>query len=104
MTSPLISRVVPVFNGKHYLRETLDSIFRQTYQPLEVIVVDDGPTDGTAALGAGYGQRLVYLRQPHAGPASAPNSGLGVARGEFIARLEADDLTSSSRWGEGGRG
>jgi glycosyltransferase involved in cell wall biosynthesis len=92
MTSPLISCIVPVFNGACYLRETLDSILQQTYRPLETIVVDDGSTDGTAALVAGYGQQVTYLWQPNAGPASARNLGLGAARGEFIAFLDADDL------------
>src|SRR5215813_10088973 len=92
MTSPLISCIVPVFNGERYLRETLDSILRQTYQPLEVIVADDGSTDGTAALVASYGPQITYLRQPHAGPAAARNSGLSRAWGEFIAFLDADDL------------
>src|SRR5215831_12802543 len=92
MPSPLISCIVPVFNGERYLRETLASILQQTYQPLEVIVADDGSTDGTAALVAGCGQQVSYFRQPHAGPAAARNLGLSTARGEFIAFLDADDL------------
>lgn len=92
MTQPLISCIVPVFNGERYLREAVDSIFQQTYQPLEVLVADDGSTDGTATLLASYGDQIHYLWQPNAGPAAARNSGMQAAQGEFIAFLDADDL------------
>jgi len=55
MTQPLISCIVPVFNGERYLTEALESILKQTYRPLEIIVADDGSTDGTATLVASYG-------------------------------------------------
>jgi glycosyltransferase involved in cell wall biosynthesis len=90
--APLISCIVPVFNGERYLEEALDSILAQTYRPLEVIVVDDGSTDGTAGVAARYGERIAYLFQPNAGPAAARNRGLAAARGEFVAFLDADDL------------
>jgi glycosyltransferase involved in cell wall biosynthesis len=92
MKMPLISCIVPVFNGERYLGEALDSILAQTYRPLEVIVVDDGSTDGTAGVVARYGGRVAYLFQPNAGHAAARNLGLGAARGEFVAFLDADDL------------
>ena len=92
MNAPLISCIVPVFNGERYLREALDSILAQTYRPLEVVVVDDGSTDGTAAVVASYGEQIRYLSQPNAGPAAARNLGLQAAIGEFIAFLDADDL------------
>jgi glycosyltransferase involved in cell wall biosynthesis len=81
-----------VFNGERYLREALESIFHQSYQPLEVIIVDDGSTDGTAAVAAAYGEKVTYLRQDNAGPAAARNLGLSVAHGEFVAFLDADDV------------
>ncbi len=89
---PLVSCIVPVFNGERYLAEALDSIFAQTWRPVEVIVVDDGSTDGSAQIAAGYGERLTCIRQANAGPAAARNHGLDAARGEFIAFLDADDL------------
>ena len=92
MRPPLISCIMPVFNGERYLGEALDSFLGQTYRPLEVIVVDDGSTDGTAGVVARYGERIAYLFQPNAGPAAARNLGLGAARGEFVAFLDADDL------------
>jgi glycosyltransferase involved in cell wall biosynthesis len=89
---PLVSCIVPVFNGERYLREALDSVLQQTYRHLELIVVDDGSTDGSAALAASYGDRLRVLRQANAGPAAARNRGLDEMRGEFAAFLDADDL------------
>ncbi len=92
MMRPLICCIVPVFNGERYLKEALDSIRAQTYRPLEIIVADDGSTDGTAAVVAGYGAQVRSLAQPNAGSAAARNLGLDAARGDFVAFLDADDL------------
>lgn len=92
MKLPLISCIVPVYNGERYLREALDSIFAQAYPNLEVIVVDDGSTDGTEKVVAAYGERIHALRQSNRGPAAARNLGLGAAKGEFVVFLDADDL------------
>ena len=92
MTGALVSCIVPVFNGERYLGEALDSILAQQYRPLEVIVVDDGSIDGTAAIVRGYGDRVRALRQPNAGAPAARNLGVQAARGAFIAFLDSDDL------------
>ncbi len=92
MKLPLISCIVPVFNGERYLKETLDSILAQTFQPVEILVADDGSTDNTAGLVSRYGQRVRHLWQANAGEAAARNLGLTAARGEFVAFLDADDL------------
>jgi glycosyltransferase involved in cell wall biosynthesis len=92
MSTPLVSGVVPVFNGERYLAEALDSMLGQTYSPVEVIVADDGSTDGTRAVVEGYGGRVRYLHQPNQGHGAARNLGLGAAEGEFVAFLDADDL------------
>jgi glycosyltransferase involved in cell wall biosynthesis len=92
MKLPLVSCIVPVFNGERFLREALDSILAQTYRPVEIIVADDGSTDGTAALVADYGDQLRYLFQLNAGTAAACNLGLQAAQGNFMAFLAADDL------------
>lgn len=92
MADPLISCIVPVFNGERFLAETLDSILGQTYRPLEIIVVDDGSSDATAELAAGYAPRVTCLRQDNRGAASAKNRGVAASRGEHIAFLDADDL------------
>ena len=92
MTPPLVSCIIPVFNGERYLAETLDSIFAQTHRPLEVIVADDGSTDRSVQVARGCGQPLTYLRQANAGHAAARNLGLSVATGDYVAFLDADDL------------
>ena len=92
MKESLISTIVPVYNGERYLRETLDSILRQTYRPVEIIVVDDGSTDGIGSVVAEYGERVRYVWQPNAGETAARNRGLALAQGEFVAFLDADDL------------
>jgi glycosyltransferase involved in cell wall biosynthesis len=88
---PLISCIVPVYNGERYLAEALDSILAQTYRPLEILVVDDGSTDRTPEVIAGYGSAVRTLHQPNAGPAAARNRGITVASGAFLAFLDADD-------------
>jgi glycosyltransferase involved in cell wall biosynthesis len=92
MDQPLVSCIVPVFNGERYLAEALDSILAQQYEPLEIIVADDGSTDGTAAIARSYGDRVRVIRQPNAGAPAARNLGLQAARGELIAFLDSDDL------------
>lgn len=92
MNKPLISCIIPVYNGERYLQEAIDSILAQTYQALEIIVADDGSTDETAAVVSSYGEQTRYLFQPNAGVAAACNLGIEAARGEFIAFLAADDL------------
>jgi glycosyltransferase involved in cell wall biosynthesis len=98
-SQPLVSCIVPVFNGERYLREALDSLFAQTYRPIEVIVVDDGSTDGTPAVVAAYADRVRAFQQANAGPAAARNRGVREARGDLIAFLDADDLWHASKAG-----
>lgn len=94
-TSPLVSVIVPVFNGEQFLPRCLDSIFAQTMPDLEVIVVNDGSTDGTASILADYAarhQRLVVMEQVNAGQGAARNRALERARGEFVLFVDADDF------------
>ena len=87
-----VSVVVPVFNGEQYLGECLESALRQECAPWQVIVVDDGSTDGSAAIAGGFGDPVRVLRQPNRGPGAARNAGVAQAEGEFVAFLDADDL------------
>jgi glycosyltransferase involved in cell wall biosynthesis len=91
VTDPLVTCIVPVHNGARYLGEALESILAQTYRPLDVIVVDDGSTDATPTVAAHYVPPARYVRQAHAGVASARNRGLNEARGDYVAFLDADD-------------
>jgi glycosyltransferase involved in cell wall biosynthesis len=92
MSSPLISCIIPAYNGEAYLSHALDSILAQTHRPLEIIVVDDGSTDATPAIATAYGPQVRYVCQANAGPAAARNLGLQEARGELIAFLDQDDV------------
>ena len=88
----LISVIIPVYNGKQFLSEAINSILQQNYNPLEIIVVDDGSTDGTVRLQNSFGEQVRYVYQDNKGPAAARNTGLVVANGEFIAFLDSDDV------------
>lgn len=87
----LVSVVIPTYNRSRLVCGALDSVLRQTYPAVEVIVVDDGSTDDTAERLAAYGERIRVLRQPNAGVCAARNNGIGVAGGAFIAFLDSDD-------------
>jgi glycosyltransferase involved in cell wall biosynthesis len=95
MTRPLVSAVIPVFNGARFLEEALRSAVQQDYRPLEIIVVDDGSTDGSAAIARSFAE-VTYLRQENRGVAAARNAGVAAGRGEIIAFLDQDD-----RWRPG---
>jgi len=88
---PLVSIVIPAYNAAGYIAATVDSARAQDYKPKEIIVVDDGSTDATAAICARYGRRIKYIKQKNAGPGAARNRGIEAARGELIAFLDADD-------------
>jgi len=88
----LVSVIVPLYNKQKYVVRALDSITRQTFSEIEVIVIDDGSTDGGAEVACAYGDpRVRVLRQANAGPGAARNRGLTEAKGDLIAFLDADD-------------
>lgn len=90
---PLVSIVVPVLDGEEYLRQSLDSILAQTHPALEVIVMDDGSTDGTPAIVAEYGDRLRYVRQKRTrGIYGNANDGIALSHGDFVGVFHADDV------------
>jgi glycosyltransferase involved in cell wall biosynthesis len=90
--APGVSVVIPSFNGERYLGEAIRSALDQSLPPLEVIVVDDGSTDGSAAVAISFGARVRLIRQPNRGSAAARNAGFFAAKGSWIALLDQDDL------------
>lgn len=96
-TLPLISVVIPVYNGANYLAEAVDSALAQSWPNTEVIVVDDGSDDAgaTARICARYGNRIRYFYKVNGGVATAINYGIQVMRGEFFAWLSHDDAYTS---------
>lgn len=87
---PLVSIIIPVYNGEAFLAKTLQSVFAQDYRPIEVIVVDDGSTDRTAEIAQSF-SNVRYIYQPNQGPAYARNQGIAAAQGDLLAFLDADD-------------
>ena len=79
-------------NGAAFVGDALDSVFAQTYAPIEVIVVDDGSEDDTAGVVARRAPAARLIRQSRKGPAEARNAGVAAASGEYLAFLDADDL------------
>ncbi len=90
--SPLVTIVIPVFNGEKYLQEAIDSALSQTYQNVEIIVVNDGSTDSTEEILKGYCSRVRYFRKDNGGVASALNFAIRQATGSYISWLSHDDL------------
>ena len=90
---PLISVIIPAFNCKRYISECVGSVLGQTYRNIEVIIVDDGSTDGTLEVLSSLNtdNRLKIIHQTNGGTGSARNSGLAMAQGEYLAFLDADD-------------
>lgn len=95
--APAISVIIPTYNCAPFIKAAIDSIFGQTIAPAEVIVIDDGSTDGTEQVLAAYGSRISYHRQANAGVSVARNRGLEIATGDFITFLDADDLAAPTR-------
>lgn len=87
-----IGVIIPTYNGERFLAETIHSVLAQSYPPCEVIVVDDGSDDGTAALVAAFGHPVRMVSNPRGGPAGARNRGIEETRAEFIAFIDHDDL------------
>jgi glycosyltransferase involved in cell wall biosynthesis len=91
MVSGTLSVIIPVFNGERFLPEAVASV-RRAGLPIEIVIVDDGSTDETEAVANNLGDDVAYVRQENQGPAAARNRGLELARGKFVAFLDADDL------------
>lgn len=87
-----ISVVIPAFNSGDWIEQAIDSVLNQSARPEQILVVDDGSTDDTAAKVRRYGERVSYIHQANGGVAAARNRGLGEARGKLIAFLDADDV------------
>ena len=106
MSNPLVSVIIPAYNAEKSIAETLDSVFAQTYRPIEILVVDDGSTDKTAETIKEYQTskanrtnktNLTYIHQHNSGPSKARNTGIKAAKREYIAFLDADDLWTKDK-------
>jgi hypothetical protein len=91
-TLPLVSVIVPVFNGEKFIPDAIDNIMSQNYPSIEIIIVNDGSTDDTEKVINRLSTDIRYFKQENGGPASARNKGIKEASGEYIAFLDVDDL------------
>ena len=92
MDSNLISVVIPTYNRVTFLKAAIDSVLAQTFRGFELIVVDDGSTDGTPKLLSSYGYKIRVIPQANQGPSAARNRGIEAAKGKWIAFLDSDDV------------
>jgi glycosyltransferase involved in cell wall biosynthesis len=98
MNNPLVTVLMPVYNGAIYLKEAIDSILVQTYSDFELLIIDDGSTDETPAILKSYkDERVRVISQSNAGVSAALNRGLNEAKGQYIARADGDDICRLDR-------
>lgn len=98
MVKPLISIIVPVYNVAPYLNRCFDSLRDQTYKNLEIILIDDGSTDKSKELCEQFARdesRVVLKRQKNGGLSSARNTGLGLAKGDYVTFIDSDDFIAN---------
>ena len=92
---PLVSVIIPVYNVVPYLQQSIESVIKQTYTNLDIIIVDDGSTDGSGRTCDNYQKldsRIIVIHQENRGLSGARNTGLDIAQGEYIAFLDPDDM------------
>lgn len=90
-TAPLVTVVIPAYNAEPYILEAISSVLQQDYEPIEIVLVDDGSADRTASLVEAYAPQVRIIRQANSGVGAARNTGLRAATGDFICFLDADD-------------
>lgn len=87
-----VSVVIPVYNARDVIRETIESMLAQTWTDYDIVIVDDGSTDGSEAIVRKFRDRIRYMRQENSGVACARNRGIAESTGEYVALLDHDDL------------
>ncbi|EKT3956847.1 glycosyltransferase family 2 protein [Flavobacterium psychrophilum] len=102
MNNPIISVIMPVYNASKYLKESIESILNQTFRDFEFIILNDNSTDNSLEIISDYQQkdpRIIIINKPvNLGPANLRNEGIACAKGEFIALMDADDISELSRF------
>lgn len=88
----LVTAVIPFYSNKQWLIEAIDSILNQTYKNIEIIVIDDGSNEDTSEIHSKYKDKIIYIKKENGGPASARNIGIKMAKGQYIAFLDSDDI------------
>jgi glycosyltransferase involved in cell wall biosynthesis len=94
---PRVSVIIPVYNGAATIERVLDSVFEQTFDDFEIVVVDDGSTDETAVILERFSSRIAIVRQPNKGFCAARNAAIAKSTGEYLALLDADDFWAPTK-------
>jgi len=95
---PLVSVIIPAYNAEQFIAETLDHIIAQTYENIEIIVVNDGSSDGTAKIVRGYEPHVQFYEQKNSGGCAVPrNHGIHKSSGSLLCFIDADDLMTPDR-------
>jgi glycosyltransferase involved in cell wall biosynthesis len=97
-SKPLVTVVMPSYNGEKYVKEAIDSVLLQSYLAIEIIFIDDGSHDATAKIAQSYGEKIHYVFQENRGESAAQNLGISLARGKYITFLDVDDLYTPGRF------
>ena len=93
MNTPLVSVLIPCYNAERYIGETLESVLSQTWQNIEIIIVDDGSSDASCEVVRSYkDKRVILVEQSNRGAAAARNRAFQTSRGDYIQFLDADDI------------
>ncbi|MFZ2206612.1 MAG: glycosyltransferase [Microgenomates group bacterium] len=92
--NPLVSIVIPVYNGSNFVKDAINSALDQTYKNIEILVINDGSTDNTEEIVKSYGKKVRYFKKENGGVASALNLGIKKSKGEYISWLSHDDMYS----------
>lgn len=96
--APLVSIIMPVYNGEAFLSEAIDSVLSQTYKNFELIIINDGSTDKSEKIIKSYSDpRIVFISQKNKGLSRACNKGIGIAKGKYVARQDDDDISLPHR-------
>ena len=96
-----ITVLMPVYNAEKYIEKAIDSVLNQSFKDFELLIINDGSTDGSMDIIRNFNDpRIVVVNQANSGVAAALNTGVKLARGEFIARFDADDICYPRRFDE----
>lgn len=101
MIDPIVSVILPIYNGEKYLNESIDSILTQSFEDFELILIDDGSTDTSLEIAEYYrikDNRIVLISQENMGLISALNKGISYSKGKYIARMDQDDISLKNRF------